>query len=643
MRKTIRAATLGMAVGVLAVGTAHGAIIATFVSATLIAPPPSTVPGALQSNTLIYVFDEIQSVAVPGSIPVDISTTGLFNNAASLTPGVIPTGTVVDVHFIHFDQVGPGVNSANGTIEFDGDILGIQVLSSTLDTADLLGTAGAYPTGNPSRGLEWTSEFVFVFPSLRSIRIGLETSNVIDQIRVFTRPEEGPPEPKPFVWEFSLDIGSDKELSDPQFDGDEGFDPGDVYFSNEGPVTPPLVPCGRDANFKDDQLLFPNDPFPNPPDCGAPPFSAAPVGSNCPPQECFFEFFDLDAHDQIDIDLRQWIPPDSPLEQPLPQGFLFPDGQAPNCIFDLKFVLLSYDDDKAANWTVGDVPVTVSSPAGVSSYGSAAARDEIIGWNLTPLGAASYSVTSVFGAASEDEVHPDLRPNPDNGDAEDDDVDSLDIVRNDNPDEPDGPIELCPFWTWSPDHEAPSPSALDPGGIYLTFMLGGGGPPVKIIDEAIHLGIPEGADIDAFEFTWLPEPDAGAPLLALIFSVDDDDPGTPVDESGGLMPGMIYGSFMTGSSFALLDDNDPAIRDDIDALTIWCESLEPPAQCICRGDLNSDGVRDGLDIQAFTDCVTSGGAALPDCSCADINGDGIYNMLDVSDFIGLLMSKTPCP
>ena len=356
MRNWHRTAGFALALVALTSGGARAAITATFVSSTLIAPPPSTLPGALQSNTLNYVFDEMQGVAVPGSIPVDITTPGFYNNAASLTPGVILTGTVVDVHFIHFDQVGPGVNSSTGTVEFDGDVIGIQVLSATLNTADGLGTAGAYPTGNPSRGLEWTSEFVTLLPSLRQVRVNLETSNVIDQVRVFTRPDDGPPEPKPFVWEFSLDIGSDKELSDPQMDGDEGFDPGDVYFSNEGPVTPPAVPCGRDANFKDDALLFPADPMPNPPDCLG--VTGAPVGSQCPGQDCFFEYFDLDAHDQIDVDLRQWIPNDNPLEQPLRQGFLFPDGQAPNCIFDFKFVLLSYDDDKAANWTVGDVPVT---------------------------------------------------------------------------------------------------------------------------------------------------------------------------------------------------------------------------------------------------------------------------------------------
>lgn|GEM_PF-712286 len=634
-----RFTAMALMLAIASASTVRAAITATFAAATQIAPPPSVVTGALESNTTIFTFDEQQNVAVPGTIPVDITAPGLVNNAASLTPGAIPTGTIVDVHLIHFDQLGSGQTTLSGTVQFDGDIIGVQVLSSTLDTADVLGTAGAYPTGDAFRGLEWNGEFVSVLPSLREIRVNLITSNAIDQVRVFTQPEDGPPQRKPFVWEFSLDIGSDKELSDPFMDGDEGFDPGDVYFSNSGPVTPPVVPCGRDGNFKDDALLFPADPFPNPPDCTG--GSAVPLGMQCPPQECFHQFFDMDGHDQIDVDLRQWINPDGPLQGPLFQDFLFPDGEA-NCIFELKFLLLSYDDDKAANWSFGDVPVTVSSPAGVSSYGTSAARDEVFGWTLTPLGGMFHLVSDVYPAASEEDVHPDLRPNPDLDEAEDDDVDSLDIVRNDNPNEPDGPIGLCPYWTWSPDHEATGAPGIDPGGVYLTSMLGGGAP-VQVVDEVLHLGLPESTDIDAFEFAWLPT-DEGAPMaLALIFSVDDDDPMTAVDESGGLMPGMLYGSFLTGGSFPLLTAGDPAIEDDIDALTIWCEPLgEEPEACECVGDMNGDGVRNGLDIQAFTNCVTSGPAVAPGCACADITGDGAVDMADVADFVALMLSKAPC-
>ena len=72
------------------------------------------------------------------------------------------------------------------------------------------------------------------------------------------------PGTKSFQMEFSVDIGGDTELSDPNVDGDEGFDPGDVYVWIGPPVTPPLVPGGRDG-FKDDDaaLAIGLDPFPD--------------------------------------------------------------------------------------------------------------------------------------------------------------------------------------------------------------------------------------------------------------------------------------------------------------------------------------------------------------------------------------------
>jgi len=78
------------------------------------------------------------------------------------------------------------------------------------------------------------------------------------------------------------------------------------------------------------------------------------------------------------------------------------------------------------------------------------------------------------------------------------------------------------------------------------------------------------------EFTELDMPGSpGMPMLALLYSVDEDDPLTPVDESGGLSPSTIYISWMTGFSMPF---SDP-LPDDIDALTLWYEPLELGACC----------------------------------------------------------------
>jgi len=125
----------------------------------------------------------------------------------------------------------------------------------------------------------------------------------------------------PYLFEFSVDIGSDTELSDPNVDGDEGFDPGDVYAQNSGPVTPPAVPGGRDG-FKDDFNIFWYDPWPDPPDPVPPPnppMTAVPVGHGT--EQDYYEYFDLDGHDQIDVMLEEYVDPNLPAPTSRRRGF----------------------------------------------------------------------------------------------------------------------------------------------------------------------------------------------------------------------------------------------------------------------------------------------------------------------------------
>ncbi|MHC4797219.1 MAG: hypothetical protein ACYTF1_11305, partial [Planctomycetota bacterium] len=376
--------------------------------------------------------------------------------------------------------------------------------------------------------------------------------------------------------EFSLDIGSDTELSDPTPDGNEGFDPGDVYKVMGPPVTPPVWPGGRDG-FKDDKTIFSllTDPPPDPP---FPPL-VVPVGSGVADYQ---KYFDLDGHDELDVDLTQYIPEDTPLSDQI-------DKFLSQCIHDVKYLAISYDDDMGDGWPNNDVPVIVPSPAGVSSYGMAINQDELIGVTLA-VGPIPMSIAGIYSISDEDSVHADLAPNPAGGvDTDDDDVDSLDAVP---PEDPQGE-PVCPYWYFTPDHEATwvdtqvPPQPLDPGGIYLRVP---GFPPVKVIDEAIHLGVPEDADIDAFEFVWIKKPDGSGLALAIIFSVDDDDSITTVDESGGPLwnPNMIYYSFMTGWSADLIDR---PLDDDVDALTNWCDEIHVPGCTVPPAILSAQSVK----------------------------------------------------
>lgn len=354
-------------------------------------------------------------------------------------------------------------------------------------------------------------------------------------------------EPAQYLFEFSLDIGSDTEMSDPFADGDEAFDPGDVYWWQSAPVLPP----GRDG-FKDDQFIFGQDPWPDPPD----PIGNTPVPVGWGSVEEYWSYFDLDGHDQLDVSIveMQLIPSTHPLEQPIPQF-------DSNCIYRPEFLAISFDDDMGPGWPANDVPVTAPSIAGVSSYGTSGGQDEVLGLIVgLPPGMPPYPLNAIYPVADEVTVHQSLAPNPDGGEEEDDDVDSLDVV----PDE-----QGCPFWYFSADHEAHL--GLDPGSIYEVI----GGVPMLVIDDVMHLGIPEETDLDAFEFTWIQSPDDPTiPYFAVLFSVDDDDPLTPGDESGGLNPAEIYGSLLTGFSFPFTEP----LPDDVDAITIWRHQFPVPVK-----------------------------------------------------------------
>jgi hypothetical protein len=407
--------------------------------------------------------------------------------------------------------------------------------------------------------------------------------------------------------EWSLDIGSDSELSDPAMNGNERVDPGDAYWWH-GPGLPP----GGADGIRDDFFAFGAfDPFPDAPDPAL--VTAAPSCSGIPITQIFSQYFDMDAHDNLDLNIIQFLPAD----QGLPPVAQFPS----TCIWEAKHLIISFDDDRELPYTDCGIPVTTASPMGFT-YGTTAAQDEIVAVTVTgPV--APASVVNIFGLSDEKSLDISLAPNPDNLEEEDDDVDSLDVYPHDD--------DSCQYWYFSPDHEAtgttPAGLPLDPGSIYLATAAG----PLQIVDDVTHLGLLESTDVDAFEFVWLeatniPGDPAGAGLaFAVLFSVDDDDPTTAIDESGGLNPRQIYASYMNGFSFAFLDD---PLRDDVDALTNYCLELQPPTTAPCDGDANGDGVIDVNDLSYVL--FRLGNVAPPSPVDGDVNGDLIVDVNDIS-------------
>ena len=326
---------------------------------------------------------------------------------------------------------------------------------------------------------------------------------------------------------YSVDIGGDLELSDPNVDGDEWMDPGDIYQTDLKTAV---------EVFKDDALIFGQDP--------APP-AGAPVGDLGPGYVDYPEnYFDLDGEDQLEIAFSE-VP-----EQGYTSGIAMTASKG--LFLNPNYLLLSYDDDQASGWYANDVPVNSPPDHGPDVQ-------EV----LTSHGWLSWS--SPIGLATESQMG--LAPDPVLTSADDDDVDALDT-------------RALRYWYWSSDHEAHYNT--DPGNIYLTDRNTGG------YTLWIHKGamgfnttLNQDVDIDAFEFCVTDNasliqasgviPQGAGPYLVIVFSVDEDDPITPADESGGLDPKQLYISFFNQTHFPLPNGT---FQEDIDGVAFEKDGLD---------------------------------------------------------------------
>ncbi len=440
---------------------------------------------------------------------------------------------------------------------------------------------------------------------------------------------------------FSVDIGSDAEMSDPNADGDEALDPGDLYAWG-GPLL-----AGPTNGLWNDVNAFALDYWPDPTGGLATAAETCQHGPAGIPG-LLDDRFDLDGADRLDFAITSadgaLIPPNSPLTEPI--GYF-----ASDCVSGTDYLVVSLDDDPAAHYgwdAFCDVPVAATSPGQGATYGTATGQDEAVNVGVTltwPTGSGLGVVDAAYGMAAERDVHRNLAPDPDVSEADDDDVDALAFGR-----------ALCVWWYFSPDHEATGAVgalALNPGAVYQAL-----GPPsyaaVQVVDPAVHLGLPAGTDVDAFVFVWLEACDVCPRALALLFSVDYDDFLTSgVDESGGLDPHMIYYSFFDGGHAPLLPQG---LSDDIDALTTTPVPFRKTSCQVVGGaaDCNGNGNDDGCDILSGVSADCDGDGVPDECqilagTAADCNGNGVLDAcetvaVDVTaagGFIGKVFTLTP--
>lgn len=98
---------------------------------------------------------------------------------------------------------------------------------------------------------------------------------------------------------------------------------------------------------------------------------------------------------------------------------------------------------------------------------------------------------------------------------------------------------------------------------------------------------------------------------------------------------------------------ESAVINNQGQVAFWAETsdgnggiflIELGSTCACLGDLNTDGSRNGPDIQGFVSCLI--GAQCSDdslnCACGDYDGSGVIDTADIAGFVADLLSPLPC-
>ena len=182
----IRPTTFVGAVALVSV-CAHASIVATGGDAVLIGAPASSALGAMESSTVAPCWNEVSTFTLTAPLAVNATVPGMYASVGSLTPGVIPAGTVVSSHYLYSDPVGSGAGLYQGFMDFDQPVIGVIVLRPELNASDWVGAPGPVYADNVARGMEVVSN-EFFFLSVSTFRVGFQfnTTSATDDIRVIT-------------------------------------------------------------------------------------------------------------------------------------------------------------------------------------------------------------------------------------------------------------------------------------------------------------------------------------------------------------------------------------------------------------------------------------------------------------------------
>ena len=145
----------------------------------------------------LFGLDELQNVALPAGLVVDILADGAGGGAG---PGVLAAGTTVASHYIFFDP--ETTTTQQGTVHFDSNILGIITSDPNLAASNGLSNPGVTYVNSTGLGLEPGDDVVSII-GLQTVSIDWGARTPGDYIRVVTEWSPGAIIPVPAtLWLF---------------------------------------------------------------------------------------------------------------------------------------------------------------------------------------------------------------------------------------------------------------------------------------------------------------------------------------------------------------------------------------------------------------------------------------------------------
>lgn len=144
------------------VAASHASIVGVGGSSVLVAAPADATLNQYTHATQVRVWNELQNFSLPVNITADAVAPGVYNMPSDLGSFVISNDTRVNSHYIHFDTPAAAAGNAEGSVTFDGVILGVFARGddssfTRLDDTDFLSSGTLYDNGLNARGLEFAA------------------------------------------------------------------------------------------------------------------------------------------------------------------------------------------------------------------------------------------------------------------------------------------------------------------------------------------------------------------------------------------------------------------------------------------------------------------------------------------------------